>query len=84
MKWTLDEKDLLKSKNYSLFSDREAVYDFSSHAGFDYYVLYKNDDGTVKYVASYPVNVDVDDGSYDTRVSTTTHDNLQAFFNRTK
>jgi hypothetical protein len=47
-------------------------YDFWTFAGYANLITIKEDD---RYA---------DDGSYDRHVSTTTHDNLQAFFNRTK
>jgi hypothetical protein len=48
MKWTLEEINLLKSKGYTPFGDNQADYDFSSHSGFDYYILTKNEDGDSK------------------------------------
>jgi hypothetical protein len=71
MDFTKEERIWLGQNNWSVYTGNQAEYSHHSYGtsecSFDASFLEKQEDGTILHHSWRPVNVDPDDGSYDTK-----------------
>ncbi len=77
--FTEDEKSKLSTRGWTIDQDGFVWHTLNNE--FTHSNIQKNADGTLSYSGYHAVNVDVDDGSYDTEYFSEIYKSVDAFVN---